>query len=1033
MQNMNDEKINVVAIIALPEEHDTFCEVFPTEADISDEQLVRLKHNFHDPSIRLMSVLCENMGSENAMAAVNSAIQDLSPDLIICIGIAGSLSDDVKLGHVCVSSEITDILQNSKIVDKEKKRAAKGQRKGSISRITEFEFCTRPYSVENKLHANFRFFRSQPSRVEERVKWETTCTERNKSAYEVLADDTYVVDASKMALHVGPIVCGPVVSSKGFKNQLSGMNRKNLAIETESGGIFRAAQKNKVLALTIRGICDLADKSKSKIEKKSKNSFRKVAMQNACDLLHLQLGNASFISVARSEAARRNGVQPSFSEEFSATSILSKCESYSESYLESVSPDYKNRNGHVRLPLPRARKISIDEDQELLEEHQPEGIFDALSKEKRLFIKLPKSYPDNTLPWTIGLSILKYELDGKQPLPITFSGDQISPPSNDIARAIPFNFSDNLVSDSFSLVFIINEPQFSSKTRLAFLMSELKKFDDAYVIVVSKAESPISAIDGFKSDLGTVDYVTASIPFRDIAIYLEHALELEPGEADAAATRLDDTFSKFRLHTHPSYFIGIQESTINALINANQRAELIQLAVDGLLSFVVASDPTEVKMGRTTREEYLSDLAFKIRVEKKTFTQSTLISDAESFAGSRALEIEPIEFIQGFFKFGLLTLITGEVAFSLPFLESYLLSQRLISNPTEATRYFDPNSSEFDYFSFDLYSERGAHAEVIAAVSQFASDALNTCDDSPNAFSAKSVKPRSLGTASAFVSRAKEMVDVVKKITEQNSSSSVRNEKQRLIDARTTVRKNVGDRKKIRREDLSTEVQEQFARLDKLSRSQLLVATLIGSGAERLDGDVKSALSASLLTVSEKFLHHWTLDRQRIDFNGLRKKLLSDEAIDSLIEQMELYVDEREEVRENIALFIDDQEMKSLSSPLATILERISSSAGVRSLKPIVENLEPKNEIEALLRGSWYMDVEPNRGKAILKNALQNYKGSELFRLVLANHLMWRMFWHHWQKSSKNKFLEASRYSLKPMGLTTADRFEPPHKGIPSG
>lgn len=1023
MNNFNDDRVNIVVIIALAEEHDIFCRTFSAKKDISDDRFVRTIHDHSSSRIRLMSVLCENMGSENAMSAVRSATKDLNPDLVVCIGIAGSLSKDVKLGDVCVSSEIVDILQNTKVTDVARSRQPAGRRASKTVKQTKIEFCPRGYPIENKLHANFRFFRSQPSREDERSAWVKSCTERNFKAYCIEDEDREKFDEQITAsLHVGAIVCGPVVSSKDFKDQISQMNRKFLAVETESGGILRECTQDKIPAITIRGISDLADRAKSKLERDSKNAFREIAMQNAIELFDLQLSNSGFLELSFEHCSKRLGTSSVETKQFSATTVLSRCEEELTSYLIKVSPDYRNKNSNVLLPLPRAQKISINDDSEILDDHVPESIFEALEKYRKVFIRLPKSYPDNTLPWTIALSILKHEIDGKQPLPITFSGDQIAPPSNGIAKSVSFDFSDSAIYDSFCPVLIVNEPNFHSKTKLAFLMAELKQFDDPYILVVSKAESPIAAIDGFKSDLGMIDYVTTSVPFRDIAIYLEGALELEPGEADAAATRLDDTFSKFRLHTHPAYFIGIQESTISALINANQRAELIQLAVDGLLSFVVASDTSEVKMGRTTREEYLSDLAFKIKVEKRSFTKSSLIQDADQFAKNRALEIDSLEFVQGFFKYGLLTSVTQDVSFSLPFLESYLLSQRLINQSNEAKRYFDPELENFDFFTFDLYCERGAHSEVIANIENYVSSTLHICNDNKNVFSMKLVKPRSLGSAAAFVSRAEEMAKVVHKITHHNGSESVRNEKQKLLDARNAVRSTVGNKKRIQREDLSPEIQEQFARLDKLSRSQILLATLIGSGAERLDGATKSKIAKNLLTISERFIHFWTIDRQKIDFDNLRSELLSDESVDALIDQMDLYKDDREEIRGSLALFIDDQEMKTLSGPLATVLNRLSNYAGVRSLKPIVEETQPSNDVEALIKGAWYMDVESERGKRVLKDALQTYKGSELFRLVLANHLMWRIFWHHWQSTSKDAFIDVARYSLKPMGLITSDK-----------
>ena len=60
----------------------------------------------------------------------------------------------------------------------------------------------------------------------------------------------------------GIIVCGVVSSSERYNAKLRGLDRKVLAVETESGGVFDAAKRKKIPALTIRGISDHADDAK---------------------------------------------------------------------------------------------------------------------------------------------------------------------------------------------------------------------------------------------------------------------------------------------------------------------------------------------------------------------------------------------------------------------------------------------------------------------------------------------------------------------------------------------------------------------------------------------------------------------------------------------------------------------------------------------------------------------------------------------------------------------------------------------------
>ncbi len=118
---------------------------------------------------------------------------------------------------------------------------------------------------------------------------------------------------------------------------------------------------------------------------------------------------------------------------------------------------------------------------------------------------------------------------------------------------------------------------------------------------------------------------------------------------------------------------------------------------------------------------------------------------------------------------------------------------------------------------------------------------------------------------------------------------------------------------------------------------------------------------------------------------------------------------------------LDDQELRLLSGPASVLFTRLAQYAGVRSLRPTFKTLNPDNKIERLFRDVWMMDVEHNDGKKALKDTLQHYKGSPLMRLVVTNHLMNRIFWHHWQRDSRAAFMDVARYSLAPLGLIPAD------------
>jgi nucleoside phosphorylase len=1025
---VNDHTSSIATIlvfVALPEEHDRFLERFPSLRSIQDSEFVFVEHDIDTDGFRMISVLAAGMGIDNAYDATTAGITRFKPNLVVCIGIAGSLTVDLKIGDVTVSSEIIDISQNIKISEvlPTRKRRPSNRTKAvrpQASR-TVVELSPKSFPIRPELSASFRFLRSHPTLKSNLADWVDQAKERRTKLIE--GDVSGLVDelTQDPVAEIGPIISGPVVANSAFKDVIKKIDRKVLAVETESSGVCRASAAASVPCVTVRGISDHADVNKNALERTTKLAARRLAADNAISYFALQLCNPSFMRIASSHKQDANEPQLFNYSDGEPDKFLSKISNDIDAYLQKMSPEYKHRPNNASLPIPRVMNDMADDDVEEFSSKRPKPIFEALRDNRNIFLKIPKSYPNQTIAWSIGQALLRSEVDGKQILPLVASGDELTPPSKGIEHATGINPNNPAILQHFAPVLIINEPQFHSQPKMNFLISEIQKYPSCPAIFVSRSESPTDQIDRLKTDLGLIDHSTAPVPFHEIASYLETAFDMNSAEADSVANRLDETFSKFRLHTHPAYFVGLQETTLDALIEANQRAELIQLAVDGLLTFVVAFDESPVKLSRTTREEFLSDLAFEIRVEKRAYTKDNLYSYVREFAERKALEISPEEFLKGYFAVGLLNDASGRISFSVPFLEAYLLSERLRSDPVSAARYFDPHQTEFDQFTFDLYVERGACESVVSAVCAFARSTLAECDENENVYLAKSVRPRALSSSQMLLRLAHQLGEAAVRMAENSGSKEVRDEKQQLLDTRQAVRGKVASRDPMSSDELPEDIKAEFAKLDALSRASTLLATLIGSGAERLDGDVKVEIANLVLKVLERFLHKWTVNRMGVNFEELREELKSDATVDQIIEKFGLYSEEKESIIENLMIFLDDQELRLLSGPGAVLFSRLSQYAGVRSLRPIFTKVKPTGMIQKLFRDTWLMDVEHSDGKKALKDTLQHYKGSPLLRLIITNHLMNRIFWHHWQRESKASFVDVARYSLAPLGLRPAD------------
>lgn len=320
-----------------------------------------------------------------------------------------------------------------------------------------------------------------------------------------------------------------------------------------------------------------------------------------------------------------------------------------------------------------------------------------------------------------------------------------------------------------------------------------------------------------------------------------------------------------------------------------------------------------------------------------------------------------------------------------------------------------------------MYVERGACEEVIRNICEFSNDALSSCGAETNVYLTKSVKPRALSTPQMLLQLAEQLSEATTRMAENNNSKEIRVEKQRLLDTRQAVRGKVASRDRKGDTELPDAIKAEFRRLDNLARSSNLLASIIGSGAERLDGQTKLQIGNLLLDVIERFLHYWTLNRLNLNFDEMRKDLKTDATVEKIIEEFGLYQEDKDSIIKDLMIFLDDQELKLLSGPGAVLFNRLVQYAGVRSLRPVISKLKPSGYIQRLLRDVWLMDVEHNDGRRSLKDSLQRYKGSPLMRLIITNHLMNRIFWHHWQRDSKASFVDVARYSLAPLGLKPAD------------
>lgn len=1012
---MSKDTKTIVALIALADEHTIFQTIFPVKTDCSTMTQIRLEHDSGREDIRLISVLAEQMGSQSALLSADQAITDFQPDLIVVVGIAGGISGDLMIGDVSISNEIMDVLHNNKISEK--------------AGVTDISFAPDFYSIDAELVSSFTFFKVHPDYAALYADWRLDGGIDDDAA--ALGD---MVRAEGPDIVVGPLACGPVVASEKFNEKLKSLHRKVAAIETESGGIFCRLTRAQIPAIAIRGISDHADGDKEELEKRSKGGARRLAMANASRLLKQQMVNDRFTNVAsRYHYKKTNKTDDLFPETEVQSSIVSDLDAEIRSKLAERSPEFKAKPESFYLPIPRAQKINYADELAGKELESPDTLINSISIDERILIRLPRSYPSQALGWSLAHSLIRQQIEGKVVLPYVIGGDTINPPNSGFKKALPASFTATEGKPEYLRVVIIEEPLFHARNRMKYLAAELKNLG-AFVLVITKAEDNVAAVDDFIKENGFKEYEIAPVSFSETAFFLEKAFDMTAREAEVVAIRLDDTFRKFRLDAHPTYFAGIQEEALAALINANKRAELIQLAVDALLSLMVAADKSVPPLSRTTRERFLRSVVLEMACGKVALDDTKLLDLATRFLADGLLPTPAPDFLAPFFDIGLLYRLDGVIHVTHPYLESYLLAQALRENLELAEKYFRPDRDDFNFYAFDLYCEMGPACSVIEEIAKFG-EAANVAADrlyqGEHIYVDQEQRLTSLSSPRQLVSLTQGLMDTAERMDkDETSGSEVRGEKQRLLDARRYVRSQVGQRNPAQQAEISDDVRAEFDTLNALSRSLSLAATAVGSGSESIGGDEKVRLANLVLQVGDRFSDIWTRNRLRVDFTGMRNDLLADENIWQVVDELGAGEADFEKVKADLQLMIHSFELNTMIEPMGRVFSRIAATAGVRVLAPVLDKAAPDNQIQRLLLSAWFLEVDPARGKDSFKAAVADYRGSPLMRIVLASHLLWRVFWHHYKTAGARHFVNSARRALRPISLAPSPkRIEDVRKG----
>jgi len=1001
-ERVDKKYFDVVIVTPLEEEFISCLAHFSDPKDVSTATEIRFEVSVPNAYLRIILVQQFAMGKTEAMLSCAAILNDFDVGIIVCLGIAGGISDDANIGDVCYSSNVIDVLDNAAITD---------GNSGDLG----VSFSPTNYSTPRDVVIALNLSRVNPGQTEEYKRWQD---DRHETAAKLLPDEFIGKHGKperiqKPTSRGGTIVCGNVSRAKQYKEKLKQIDRKTLAIETESGGIFACAQERSVPAIAVRGIADYADDNKSHLEAATKTAARAIAASNAASFLAWQLANPATLAIlerrhlTQSEEGRVLPLLLPPARDLLAET-LTEIGADIDVRLRELSPAFGLQAKGYRLPIPRVRLL----DSRTVAEGEwtgPIEVRDALRESRLLILTLPKEYPDNCLSWILANDLLTVQIKNKQLIPIVVEGNGVRGPGHGVSRGLGIVIGQCIDLPNTRAVFIIDDFKFESPTRTAFLFKEVAKLPEAIFVVVTRRDPRLLQANPLVEKASAAISRICNISFIELAYFLQKNFEMATPMSEVIALRLGETFNDFKLSAHPSYFAGIPRDVLNSLLDANKKAELIELAVAGYLSFVVADDRNPIRLSRTTRESFLTSLAVEINLRKREFSDADIVEFIESLKGKFDYNVGALEFLRAFFEHGILYSDGGAVRFSLPFMESYLLASALFANPSLASTYFADSWEAFDTATFSLYAELGPAEEVVANLSA-AMDAsiaeLRAATAAEPILLGDSIAPAflvELGRLNAIQKRLKAATEEVRNeadhAEEKQAFLDVANKIQdEAVALKASVPANVASRDKVR---------AAFAVLK-------ATLTLLGSGAERLEARVKRKLIGDVIELTSLLLDAWTRSSLSIDFSGLRDRMTSDE---SMISRLAAGSSKqaRQDAIKTLGGLVDLIECTILMLPTIALLNTVCEEARDKVLMESIDNVTVHGQIEQIVHSMWLTDISPTKGKKKIVSIIKKMPAARFLRFTMASQIMTRVYWRHWEKKDKLMLLDVAKEFVRSL------------------
>jgi len=276
----SNNSIFIGVVIALEEEFKTFIEIFSNYYVVKKEELFYYVINYgiiNTKQIYLIVTCLFDMGHNAAVLATEKLINSFHPQLIVSVGIAAGINDDIRIGDILVADVVDNFMDKSSATD------------NGENQQYAFNHGGEPYRTDgfiNNVIINLKY-----ASTEEFKNWQIVCLDFLKKNIDsvnisfLIDNDLIRPEISILKGHIAS--SSTLIKSKYFIEWLKSKDRKFMGAEMESGGVLFTANSSlkKISTIVIRGISDFGDSRKEQLDSIEKGGLRKYAMYNAVTFL----------------------------------------------------------------------------------------------------------------------------------------------------------------------------------------------------------------------------------------------------------------------------------------------------------------------------------------------------------------------------------------------------------------------------------------------------------------------------------------------------------------------------------------------------------------------------------------------------------------------------------------------------------------------------------------------------------------------------------------------------------------------------